>query len=367
MRSLERSTLRESLAESISRIAAAYGFTSAPTTVSRKAASDTGNADFMTAVQTALISSQPQAKTPTQVWASARKGSGTTIAFSILGARHAIAHAMVVKTALSVAEIAGFTDLTVQISSIGDHESRRRFTRELASFFKKNNESLEPELRAIAAQDPDKAYHMLVTSDLPIRERLPRSIDYLSENSRKIMVDTISLFESVGISYDLEAHLSTSPSVHAELIFAITGTNKKGERSVIAKGGRFDELIKKKDKTPQGHATSMALTVPQDVRPDEAVGQPTCFVVHVGDAAKLRAFTLLEALWRANIAVREALMAESLREQMDKAKLERVPYVAIIGQREALDGTVLLRNTSSALQSSIPKDKLVKELVRNRR
>jgi histidyl-tRNA synthetase len=178
------------------------------------------------------------------------------------------------------------------------------------------------------------------------------------------MVDTLHLFEAVGIPYQLEPHLPATRDVHAELLFAVSGVDRKGERAIIATGGRLDELMKKQDKA-QGHAVGISLELPEVVEPaldDEAL--LSCFVVHVGEAARLKAFALLDALWRADVSVQEALLAESLRDQMDLAKLQGARYIAIIGQREALDKTVILRNRESGTQVSLPVDKLPERLAR---
>ena len=180
------------------------------------------------------------------------------------------------------------------------------------------------------------------------------------------MVDTLHLFEELGIQYQLEPHLPATTGVHAELLFAVSGVNKKGEREVIATGGRLDELMKKKEKAPLGHTVGISLSVPEQLDLGEVDAQLSCFVVHVGEAAKLKAFTVMEALWRANVAVQEALMADSLRDQMDRAKGLNAKYIAIIGQREALDNTVIVRNVATGIQGPMPLERLAGAVSRAR-
>ncbi len=374
MRSLERGRKFESLDASIGRIAYAYGFTNAPVTLSRKAVASTTTTrageelDIDTAASLALIAAsarvpqpivtQPPAVTalaPTQTWGSSRRSNGTLLSFAILPTRQAVANALVVKTVLSVAELAEFKDLSVFVSSIGDGESRKRFTRELGNFFRKNANALSSEVRHVAAHDPDKAYRALLAEKDALVERAPRPIDYLSESSRKVMLDTLALFESVGIPYAIEPKIAGNPGVHAELLFVIEGTDKHGQRVKVGSGGRYI----REEKGAQGEpAVSMSIHVPETVYPEEPRDEPLCFVVHVGDAGKLRTFGALEALCRANVDVWQALMAQSLRDQMQAAQEAHAKYIAIIGQREALDNTVIIRTVSSQLQTIIPLDKL---------
>lgn len=368
MRSLERGKRYESLASDIARIAYAYGFSAAPVAISKKVLADfRPEGDAKTAAAMALMDTgSTPAKIPAQSWGLARRGAGTVIAFAITATREAIAHAIVVKTALSIAELSRYADLTVLISSVGDLESRKRFTHELANFFRKHHDAVPPELKHLAAHNPDAAYRALVEKNDEALSRAPRSIDYLSESSRKTMLSALSLFESVGIPYVIHPRLPASPGVHSEILFAIEGTDKSGNRVRIATGGRYDEHMKHERGKP-GNAIAISIEVPERVDYEAPKEKPLCFVVRVGDAAKLRAFPVIEALWRANIAVGQALMAQNLREQMLEGADVKAKYIAIIGQREALDNTVIVRNTATQMQTTIPLEKLSGYVLRGHR
>jgi len=361
MRSLERGKQYESLDAALARVAYAYGFTSPPVVIPKKALAVSD--DLATSASAALLKNAGSGKLTAQLWGSARgpKG-GTTLSFAIYAGRHAVAHALVVEAARSVAELAGFSDLTVLVSSVGDQESKRRFARELGNFFRKNIDATPAELKHVATHDPEGAYRTLLASRDPLLEKAPHPIDFLSENSRKTMLETLALFEAIGIPYAIEPRLPAEPGFHAELLFAIEGTDRKGVRARIASGGRFDEFVRKSGSAER--AVSISVIVPDRVDPETADEGPTCFVVHVGDAAKLKVFGLLGALWHANLMVTQSLMAETLREQIDQARTAGARYLAIIGQREALDGTVILRNLSTQLQTTIPAEKLAGHIGR---
>lgn len=363
IRNLERGRRYESIATDIARVAAAYGFSAPPVSLSRASLAKTNASDAKAAASMALLSGSRDGAT--QSWGFARKGAGTVIAFSVTASRQVIANALVVRTALAVAELAGFSDLSVSISSAGDAESRKRFARELGNFFRKNHDALAEDIRALATANPEAAYRALATKDDALLARAPRSIDYLSEPSRRNMLAVLSLFESVGIPYAMNPRLVANEG-QSELLFGIEGTGKRGERLMIATGGRFDEHLKKERGKPES-GVSVALEVPERVDYDALDEEPACFVVHVGDAAKLKAFAVLEALWRAHLAVGQALLAETLRDQMQKGALSKTRYLAIIGQREALDGTVIVRNVATQMQTVLPVEKLTGYVSRTRR
>jgi len=371
MRSLERGKQYESLESVVARIAYAYGFTNAPVPIPQKHVSTENDDERDTSLSIALLKSAGNVKnaegimgSPVSLWGSAKGAKKTSLlSFAILATKHPIAHAIVVKTVLSVAEQIGFTDLSVSVSSVGDAESKKRFARELVTFFKKNSEVLPHEVRQRALADPEGAYRALLQEKSPLLEKAPRRIDSLSENSRKTMLETLSLFESVLIPYTLESTLPAHGDVHTELLFAVFGTDKKGNRVRIASGGRFDEFLNKSGKDAEvGVSMSMSLAERIDVNP--VPEEPTCFVVHVGDIAKLRAFSIIEELWKSKLLIGQALMADSLRKQMDDARDAGAKTIAIIGQREALDNTVIVRSLVTHMQTTVPFEKLVSQISR---
>lgn len=365
MRTLERGGKRESLESMSLSIAQAYGFSSSPVTLSKKDLSGDTVTDRDLALIAALTGKmQPTEAATCQAWGTAKRGGGTAIVFAAMSSKMSVAQAFVVKAALGVAESSGLQGATVLISSVGDPESRKRYVREIGNFFKKNAKDVPGNVLELSAKDPDGALKSLADSDHPLAENFPRTIDHLSEASRKIMIETIALFEKLGIKYELEPRLSYEPGVSRELVFAIAGTNHKGERVEIARGGRIECAHGKEG----AEVVGISVSVPEALSIDRraATADPACFVVHVGEAAKLKAFTLLDTLWRAHITLGQALLAETITEQMERVVNSKAKYVAIIGQREALDDTVIIKNTATEFQETIPLSKLTARLSRVR-
>ena len=365
MRSLERGHERESLDAAIASVARAYGFTAPPVAIPKKATAGIPAAHHRTA-QLATLARIAAGPETTQSWSLAKDGTGTSVMFAITSPKHAIAQAFVVRAALGVAEAAGYTDLVVQVSSVGDTESRRRYVRELGNFFRRHAKELPDAVTEAATKDPYGAMETLVTEGHALAADLPKTIDFLSEPSRKIMIETVSLLETLGIRYELAPRLPYFSGASHELLFAITGIDPAThERIEIASGGRLDEFVKKAG-GPAGEVIGMAVAVPRRVDVDVEAPMATCFVLHVGEAAKLKAFMLLDALWRAHVELGQAVLATTIQDQMTLAHLSGAKYLAIVGQREALDGTAILRNTGSQLQETVLVATLVTRMTKVR-
>jgi len=369
MKHFERRGFKESLDQAIASIAYAYGFTNAPAIIPKKHISDAQNeTEENTLLIASLAGGAAGDATNIQSWGVLKSKGASRVVFTVTNPKHAIAQAFVIKASLATAETSGFSDCKVLLTSVGDDESRRRYVREMGNFFKKNAKALAEEFSELPLHDdPDKAVQTISESDNALKDSLPRTIDYLSESSRKVMLETIALLERLEIPYELSPRLVYTPEVNRELVFAIEGTDTKGNKHIVASGGKFQGEKKNKDsKKNEPNIIGITISVPEtlDARNIEVDERPDCFVVHVGEAAKLKAFGLLDSLWRAHIALDQAILTESIQTQMELAQKSGAKYITIVGQREALDGTAILKNVSTQIQETMPADKVVSRLTR---
>ena len=89
---------------------------------------------------------------------------------------------------------------------------------------------------------------------------------------------------------------------------------------------------------------------------------PRFVFVHIGDEAKRESIKMTDMLRRAHIPLTQALGVESLTEQMRYAESLNPRYLIIMGRKEALERSVILRERASHTETFIPFDSLVEEL-----
>ena len=90
----------------------------------------------------------------------------------------------------------------------------------------------------------------------------------------------------------------------------------------------------------------------QSIHPPDSP-TPTVFVAYVGEKARERAVVLSAELVRSGVTNMLGPASKSLKAQLRQAGSMRVPYAAIIGEREAESGTVTLRNMSEGTQQEV--------------
>lgn len=70
---------------------------------------------------------------------------------------------------------------------------------------------------------------------------------------------------------------------------------------------------------------------------------------------------------KANVNVTESLSKDSLKSQLGKADKIGVEYTLILGQKEALDGTIIMRDMKTGRQETVKIDRVVDEIKKRLR
>ena len=66
----------------------------------------------------------------------------------------------------------------------------------------------------------------------------------------------------------------------------------------------------------------------------------------------------MEVLRKAHISIAHALSKDSLGTQLATAEKLNIPYALIFGQKEALEGSVIVRDMNTRSQETVKLDKL---------
>ena len=89
---------------------------------------------------------------------------------------------------------------------------------------------------------------------------------------------------------------------------------------------------------------------------------PKVYFIQIGTGAKLKSLNVIETLRKARIPVLQALNKNKLSAQLGIAEKLNIPYVLIFGQKEAIEGTVIVRDMSNHSQDTMPLTKLAEYL-----
>jgi len=274
---------------------------------------------------------------------------------SVFGVKKSIAEALVMKTAIAIFEENGVTDTHVRVNSMGDRDSSLRFLREAGNYLKKNAGDIPLQSREALKTDVFRACYHLKKKNHPIWEDTPKPMEFLSDKSRRHLSEVVEYLETTDMSYEIDTSLIGHHAYYSDTIFEIRN-NETGE--TLCRGGRCDELTRAFGGTQTPLVGTTLLYTFKGARtpaqPRIRMRKPKVYLIQLGFEARLRSFAVIEALRKANIPLSFSLGTDGLREQLDEALALGIPYVAIVGQREALDGTALVRNLETQAQTAVP-------------
>lgn len=275
-----------------------------------------------------------------------------------IGAPSAVAEAALIRTTISILNEEGHKSLKLELNSIGDKESFAAHEKELNNYIKKFGGHLRDDLKQILKQN---VFNLFTHEDESLRElkqSAPQSISHLSAAARAHFKEVLEFVEGLGIEFGLSPNLLGEREHSSHTVFNIK--HSEGEET-LALGYRYSRLSKKlglKKEIPMASCTIFIGDKNENKKIYKDLPKPKFYLIQLGQEAKIRTLGILEFLRQEKIRVHHFLGKDKLSQQLGSAEELGVPYLIIIGHKEALDGTATVRNMETRAQETIPMEAL---------
>ena len=292
-----------------------------------------------------------------------------TLELHVFGHGSAIAEALLIVVGNAIIQNAGIENRTLNLNNLGSAESSGRYVRDVGQYLRKHIESISPTLRPRAATDPLGALVQLIERGHPATARAPQATEYLTEDERRRFWEFLEYLEVFGLPYELSGHVLGSRDVWSHALYEISTMDTETQtRLPLAFGGRYDPVMSRFARKPESAAMiGINIEVRGAVKPKkEDRAAPGIFFAHLGMEARRRALGVIETLRRAEIPIHQSLTYERLGEQMATARQLAVPYILIMGHKEAVENAILVREVATNSQESVPLTDLSNYLKRRR-
>jgi histidyl-tRNA synthetase len=306
--------------------------------------------------------SVPSARRPLFIWhtniAPGRPAPKKAIVqFHALGTDRAISDAVVIRASLALARDLFHEEPVVRINSMGDKETRARYARELTNFFKRRATTLPEECVACAKQDAFSAAELAIAHEYA--EDLPAPTEHLSDASRKRFEDLLEYLEMTETPYELAKNLISRGPWWSDTCFELV----LGERR-IAWGSRYNDLTRHFFPGAPISATGAVFAMASEGTIVVKARTPRLrfSFIHIGDEAKRISIRLAEDFRKARVSLAQDIGVESLTEQLNLAEGRNSPYLLIMGRKEALEGSAILRNRATQVETVLPLVGLIERL-----
>lgn len=278
------------------------------------------------------------------------------IQFHALGADRALSEVLVIRAMIVLIRDLFHEEPVVRVNSMGDKETRARYARELSSYFKKRATTLPDECVVCAKRDTIEAAELLIARECA--NDLPSPTEHLSDASRKRFEDLLDYLELTETPYELARELLSRGPVWNDACFEIVLHGKR-----FAWGSRYSDLTRHFFPAPIT-ASGAVFQIPSTGAVVKATSTPRLrfTFVHIGDEAKRLSIRLAEEFRKARLGLTQHIGVESLTEQMHLAEERNSPYLLIVGRKEALEGSAILRNRHTQEERTVPLAGLVDTL-----
>lgn len=328
----------------------------------------------------------PKSERPMQIYHVRTPSSGNTknnnarITLTVLGVEKSIAEALILKSAITILKETLGNPGHVHINSVGDKDSTQKFTRELTQYLRKNVNDMPTHCREALKRGAMESLSSLFEKQHPMTEQAPRTMQFLSDASRRHLKEVVEFLEMSEIPYTVNNQLMNHCGYNSQVLFEIHHDDSNNEieedgsekidttkRLILARGGRFDEFTRKFSRI-SFPAVSVVIELQEtNFRVSKKwtsprMRRPKTYLIQLGARAKLQSLYVIEKLRLAHIPVSHAIGDDTLTTQLEEVEAQKIPYTIIIGQREALDGTVIIRDMSTHSQEIIPVERLTDHL-----
>jgi histidyl-tRNA synthetase len=280
-----------------------------------------------------------------------------TIQFHALGADRAISDAVINRALMALTRDLFHEEPIVRINSMGDKETRARYARELGVFFKKRANELPEECLNASKCDLLNAAELAIAYDCG--DMLPAPTEHLSDASRKRFEDLLEYLEMTDTPYELARNLISRGTIWNDMCFEIIVGGRR-----VAWGSRYGDLTKHFFPSAPFSATGAIFQIPSsgDIVKKPPVPRLRFSFVHIGDEAKRISIRLAEDFKKAHVPLVQHLGVESLTEQLRMSEHTSSPYLLIMGRKEALEKSAILRNRATQVEKLLPLEGLIDRL-----
>lgn len=269
--------------------------------------------------------------------------------------------------AYSILKTLGLKDIKVCLNTLGDDASRSAYHDALKEYFKPYYDTLCHDCKRRYEQNPLRILDCKVDHDQEFMKNAPIMKDYLTEESKEYFETVLKLLDQLEIPYEIDDKLVRGLDYYTHTVFEIVSVNEEmGAQSTVLAGGRYDGLISYFGGPEGMSGIGWALGMERLLIALEAEGidlgqKPAldAYVMCLSDEARIYAFEALTELRAYGYMSEMDMMHRSFKAQFKAVDRTRAKVALIIGQKEAEENKITVKNIEKKEQTTIDRKDLI--------
>lgn len=261
----------------------------------------------------------------------------------------------------------------LHINSIGCNVCRQAYKDVLGEYYKSKRSQICEDCKRRLTKNPLRLLDCKAEECQLVKEKSPKMDEHWCEQCRDHFMAVVEFISEFEIPHEYNPYLVRGMDYYTRTVFEFYASYEHEDtqkRLALGGGGRYDNLIEILGGpiTPAcgfGFGLERILITVRDMErlgliPELPKARTVdVFVAQLGEKAKRRAMLLYEDLIQEGFSIAEAFSKDSLKQQLEMANKLNVKFSLILGEKELLDGTIIIRNMEGGEQEVIDIKKLI--------
>ena len=266
----------------------------------------------------------------------------------------------------------GIKNLAIQINSIGCSECRPNYKNLLTDYYEMKINKLCVDCKKRLTKNPLRLLDCKEDKCMQVASSAPQIIDHLCSDCHDHFKNTLEFLDELELPYVLNSNLVRGLDYYTRTVFEIWSgeADSLARQSSLGGGGRYDNLVMAlggEDTPAVGFSFGIERIVKKLLNDGVNLNKKNIrqvFIVQLGDTARKKALKLFDKLIDNKVSVGESFGRESIKSQLKIANKLNSKLALIIGQKEALEDAVIIRDMESGIQEVITMNKVITEVKR---
>lgn len=256
-------------------------------------------------------------------------------------------------------------DSTIHLNTVGCKQCRPGFVRKLKVYYKDRQKNLCADCKRRYTDNPLRLLDCKNATCIEMKSGAPSILDSICAVCKKHFKSVLEMVEALKLPYMLNMTLVRGLDYYTKTVFEVF---TDGFDSAIASGGRYDylvELLGGRDTPAVGAAAGLDRIAEVVKARGISFGirsKPKVALIHIGGTAKHKSLALIEEFRKEGVDIVEYLGKESLKAQLKSADKAESSLALLLGQKEAYEGTIIIRDMKTGVQETVPLEKAVQTI-----
>lgn len=289
--------------------------------------------------------------------------------FETIGDPHPATDAILIYLFWLILKDAGIQEgMLVDVNSMGCKTCRPKYRKALKDYYSPFKKKLSKLARERLEKNPLRLLDTKEEDLIKLRDGAPQIIEYLCDDCRSHFTVVLESLDELGVAYNLNPLLVRGFDYYTHTTFEMRLAQDERSQNAFGGGGRYDGLVELFGGKPTpgvGFAIGIDRVIEEMIARKvrvPGIPRPDIYVIQLGERAKKTCLSVMAHLHEHGFKTLCNPAKDSLKTQLKLAHKAGVRYALIIGQREALDETAILKDMAEGTQEVIQQKDMVSVL-----